>query len=353
MEQKDSAIRGYQIAVEELSKINIDALIFLLLFIILIVVGVLVYSSLSKRYREKYKYTEFVKFAKEKELSEKEYRILWDYSLKLGRDPFLSLEFKSPFEKVVDLYIKENPEFDENLLKEMRKKLGFDYLPYFVPLTITKDIDLFQGGVLRLSETGRTYKVALYDKDEIYMYWVVTDATSTVDIGKGDSVKINFVRKSDAAYVMDTKVEDVVVEGGKIILKIPHTFEFTRIQRREYPRVECDIDAAVGKEMDAEEKIEWFEAKIMDISPSGAKVCINSETKDAIKIKITDKVMLSFNIMGKDILQKAEVVNIYEKQKVTCYGVKFSDIKDSIQRDIFEFVKKQQQALAKLHAKQS
>lgn len=351
MEQRETAIKGYKIAVEKLSQINIDAIIFLLLFIILIVVGVLVYSSISRKQKEKYKYTEFVKFAREKELSEQEYRILWDYSLKLDRDPFLPLEFKSPFEKVVDLYIKENPQFDENMIKGMRKKLGFDYLPYFVPITTTKDIELFQGGTLRVSGTGRTYRVALYDKDELYMYWVVTDTSGGVDLSKDDEIKINFVRKSDAAYVVETRVEDVVSENGKVIVKVPHTLEFTRIQRREHPRVECDIDAIVGKEIEG--RIEWVEAKIMDISPSGAKVCINSEEKDKLSLKITDRIAVKFNLADKDILQKAEVVNIYEKQKVVCYGVKFLDIKDSVQRDIFDFVKKQQQNLAKLHAKQS
>lgn len=351
MEQKESAIKGYQIAVEKLSQINIDAIIFLLLFIILIVVGVLVYSSLSRKHREKYKYTEFVKFAKEKELSESEYKILWDYSLKLDRDPFLSLEFKSPFEKVVDLYIKENPQFDENLIKDMRKKLGFDYLPYFVPITTTKDIDLFQEGTLKISGMARAYRVALYDKDELYMYWVIIDSSGGANLSKNDEIKINFVRKSDAAYVVEAKVDDVFSENGRIIVKVPHTFEFTRIQRREYPRVECDIDAIVGKEVEG--KLQWVEAKIMDISPSGAKVCINSEEKDRLGLKITDSIVIKFTLSDKDMLQKAEVVNIYEKQKVLCYGVKFLDIKDNVQRDIFDFVKKQQQNLAKLYAKQS
>lgn len=351
MEHRESAIKGYQIAVEKLSGIDINAIIFLLLFIILVVVSVLVYSSISKKQREKYKYTEFVKFAKEKDLSESEYMILWDYSLKLDRDPFLPLEFKSPFEKVVDLYIKENPQFDENMIKDMRKKLGFDYLPYFVPLATTKDIDLFQAGILRIYKTGRIYKVALYDKDELYMYWVITNTSVGVDLSRDDIIKIEFVRKSDAAYVVETKVEDVVSENGKVIVKVPHTFEFTRIQRREYPRVECDIDAVVGKEIEG--KIEWIEAKIMDISPSGARICINPEEKDKLSLKITDRIATKFVLAEKDILQKAEVVNIYEKQKVLCYGVRFLDIKDSVQRDIFEFVKKQQQNLAKLYAKQS
>lgn len=351
MDQRESAIKGYEIATQKLSEVNIDAIIFLLIIIILIISIYLLSSNISKKLKAKYKYAEFEKFAKEKELTEKEYKILWDYSLKLDRDPFLSLEFKSPFEKVIDMYIKDNQNFDEELIKDMRKKLGFDYLPYFVPLTTTKDIDLFQEGNLKTVNSNRAYRVALYDKDELYMYWVITDQVEKLNFAKYDIIKINFVRKSDAAYVIESKVEDILVEDGKMIIKVPHTFELTRIQRREYPRVECDLEAMLGKEFDG--SIKLVEGKIMDISPSGARVCIEPDKKNELSFKITDTVILKFSILNKEIVQKAEIVNIYEKQKILCYGVKFLDVKESVQRDIFDFVKKQQQTLAKLHAKQS
>lgn len=350
MEHKSSAIKGYEIAIQKLSETNIDAIFFLISLIILIIVAYLLYLNISKKLKTKYKYREFEKFAKEKELTEEEYTILWNYSLKLDRDPFLSLEFKSPFEKVIDMYIKENLNFNEELIRDMRKKLGFDYLPYFVPLTTTKDIDIFQGGVLKVVSNNRTYQVALYDKDELYMYWVITTDTH-VDINANDIVKVNFVRKSDAAYTIESKIDDVLIEDGKVIVKIPHTFELTRIQRREYPRVERDIDAILDREDG--ENIKSVHAKIMNISPSGAMVCMDPQIKDSISLKIADTVTLKFSILNKEIIQKAEVVNIYQKQKVICFGVRFLDIKDDTQRDIFDFVKKQQQTLAKLHAKQS
>lgn len=350
MDHREKALQGYEVAMGILSQTNINAIIFLILLIILIIITVMVISSTSKKMKKKYKYIEFEKFSKEKELTENQYRILWDYSEKLDRDPFLTLEFKSPFEKVIDLYMKENPNFDEELIKDMRKKLGFDYLPYFVPLTTTKDIELFQGGILRIRDTNMSAKVALYDKDEQYMYWVVLDVGS-ISISPGDVVKINFVRKSDAAYSVESQVAEVLEENGKYIIKVPHTFEFTRIQRREYPRVECDLDAYVGKK--SGDKMEWISGKIMDISPSGARICVDPEQKSVLDGKVGSIVFLSFSILEKDIIQESEIVNIYEKQNIICYGVKFLGIKESVQRDIFDFVKKQQQHLAKLHAKQS
>ncbi|MCX7760128.1 MAG: PilZ domain-containing protein [Hydrogenothermaceae bacterium] len=350
MDNKENVMKGYQIAMDKLSQIDLSAILLLITLIILLIVAVLLTNYFSKRFKEKYKYIEFEKFSKEKELSEKQYKILWDYSLKLGRDPFLAIEFKSPFEKVIDLYIKENPNFDEELIKDMRKKLGFDYVPYFVPITTTKDIDLFQGGILRVGE-NRIIRVALYDKDERFMYWVVTDEITMLPADPGDIVKINFVRKGDAAYIIEIPIEEVINDNGKIIIKAPHTFELIRVQRREYPRVETDLDCIVGKEI--EEKTVWLEGKIVDISPSGARVCIPPEKRSVLNLKIGDRVYIQFDILNKSILQKSEIVNIYEKQKTLCYGVRFIDIKESIQRDIFDYVKRQQQAFAKLHSKQS
>ncbi|MEZ0323728.1 MAG: PilZ domain-containing protein [Hydrogenothermaceae bacterium] len=350
MDNKESAVKGYQIAMDKLSQIDLGAIIMLIVLIILMIVAVLSINYFSKRFREKYKYIEFEKFSKEKELSEKQYKILWDYSLKLGRDPFLALEFKSPFEKVIDIYIKENPNFDEELIKDMRKKLGFDHIPYFVPLTTTKDIDLFQGGILRIGE-NRIIKVALYDKDERYMYWIVTDDINGLPVTSGDTVKINFVRKGDAAYIIEVPVEEISNDNGKIIIKAPHTFELIRVQRREYPRVETDLDCIIGKEV--EEKTVWLEGKIIDISLSGARVCIPPEKKSILNLKTGDQIYLQFDILNESIFQKSEVVNIYEKQKTLCYGLRFIDTKESVQRIIFDYVKRQQQALAKLYNKQS
>jgi c-di-GMP-binding flagellar brake protein YcgR/uncharacterized protein YneF (UPF0154 family) len=353
MDNRNLAVEGYQRAVERLSSIDINAIIFLLLFIILLVLFTIIMGNLTKKLKAKKHYEEFIKYTKEKNLNDQQISILWDYSKKLGRDPFLSIEFKSPFEKIIDHYIKDNPNFDENLIKDMREKLGFDYVPYFVPLTSTKDIDLFQGATLKV-EDGKSYTISLYDKDELYMYWIITDR-NTPRLNIGEKVKISFVRKSDAAYSIDGTVEEIINENGKVIIKIPHTFELVRIQRREYPRVEVDIDALVGKEIrqDNQDVLVWIKGKLMDISPSGAKICLNPDDKDKLKLRVGDKIILSFSLSDKDIHEEAEVVNINEKQKIICYGVKFIYIKESQQRHIFEFVRKEQKRLLDMYKKQS
>ncbi len=353
MPEKNPAVVGYEKAIDKLSNIDIGAIVFLLFLVIIIILAVLILNVLSKKLKAKAQWNEFVKYAKERELNNKMILILWEYSKKMGRDPFLALEFKSPFEKVIDLYIKENLDFDENLIKEMREKLGFDYLPSFVPITTTKDIDLFQGGIIK-TEEGRTYRASLYDKDELYMYWVITDKTSP-SIKPVDKIKVVFTRKSDASYIVESTVEDVVNQGGNIILKLLHTFEITRIQRREHPRVDIDMEAIVGKKYteNNQEITKWIVGKIYDISASGTKFCIDSENKESINLKISDEVLITFSLNEKDFQLKGEIANIYEKQKTVCYGIKFIEIKESQQRYIFDFVRKEQQKLLSLYKKQS
>jgi len=271
----------------------------------------------------------------------------------MGRDPFLALEFKSPFEKVIDLYIKDNPNFDENLIKDMREKLGFDVVPSFIPITVTKDIDLFQGGSIKL-EDGRSFNVVLYDKDELYMYWAITDK-NIPNLNVGDRVKISFTRKSDGAYIIEGQIEDILKESGTVVLKIPHTFEILRTQRREYPRVDTDIEAVLGKKIKEDDKeiIKWYIGRILDISPSGARFCVSIEEKNTLNLRIGDEIILTFTLEEKDFQLTGDVVNIYEKQKITCYGIKFKGIKESVQKDIFSYVRKEQQKMLSLYKKQS
>lgn len=353
MPEKKPVIEGYQKALEKLSGVDINAIVFLLFIILIIILAVLFLNNLSKKLKAKYQYSEFVKYAKEKELSDEQISILWNYSKKMGRDPFLALEFKSPFEKVIDIYIKDNPNFDESLIKDMREKLGFDVVPSFVPITVTKDIDLFQGGRITL-EDGRGFNVVLYDKDELYMYWAITDK-NIPNLNAGDRVKISFSRKSDGAYIIEGQIEDISKESGTIVLKIPHTFEILRTQRREYPRVDTDIEAVLGKKIKEDDKeiIKWYIGRILDISPSGARFCVNIEEKNTLNLRIGDEIILTFTLEEKDFQLTGDVVNIYEKQKIICYGIKFKEIKESVQKDIFSFVRKEQQKMLSLYKKQS
>ncbi|MDQ7056737.1 MAG: PilZ domain-containing protein, partial [Persephonella sp.] len=101
--------------------VNIFAVIIVILIFILIGFFLVFWEKfeefLSKRYLKKLFYRNGENYG----LTKRELDILWEYSYRLNKDPFLVLEYKSPFEKVVHAYVQNNPQYNENLIKSMRK----------------------------------------------------------------------------------------------------------------------------------------------------------------------------------------------------------------------------------------
>lgn len=319
-------------------------LFFILGVITLLVGGILLQKILKTKNIRNY----FFSYAKERELTEKEANILWDYTQKMGRDPLLVLEFKSPFEKVVDIYIKTDPNADENLVQDMRKKLGFNIVYDFIPLSLSKDIEMFQNGKMIID--NHRFDVSLYDKDEKFMYWILLDLKSRSGIEPGTKVKITFLRKKDAIYTFESTIEDVIQENGKIIVKLPHTFEMTRIQRREFPRIEVDLAALIGQKIKKEgiEEIVWHPGQIVDISALGAKFCVGAEKKDGMKFAIKEKIIIKFELNNQKYELNATIENKDERKTILCFGLKFQNINEREKDKIFDFIQKKQKKLAKL-----
>ncbi len=296
--------------------------IVILILLLLIVVGLIVFGVL-KYLENRNLYSEFKKYAEEKGLTQKETKFLWKYSKKLNRDPLLALEFKSPFEKIINAYIEKNPKYDEEFIKNIRKKLGFEVSSSLQPITITKDIEIFQSGMLK-TKAKNSYEVALYDKDERYMYWMIFHVSKIpFDIKKGQNVKISFVRKDDANYMFEAKVLDAYLEKGKVIVKMPHTFDIHRLQRREVPRVKLEISGLIkNKEFFSE----WISGELYDLSPKGAKFCIDAKDKQKLGVLIDDKVEIKFILGNKEVDLEGRINNINEQRKTVCYGIRITNI---------------------------
>lgn len=321
-------------------------IIFFILGIMVILVGGILFQKAMK---SKNIHNYFFSYAKERGLSDKETKILWNYSLKMARDPLLVLEFKSPFEKVVDLYIKSDPNADEDLVQSIRKKLGFNVTHYFVPLSLSKDIEMFQNGKM-IVEGNKAFDVALYDKDEKFMYWLLIDIKSREVVAPGNTIKITFLRKNDAIYNFESTIMDVLQEGGNIIVKLPHTFDMVRIQRREFPRVEVDLPAMIGevKEIDGNEEIVWHPGQIVDLSATGAKFCIPVDEKNNLKISYGSEVKIKFELNDEIYEFDADIENKDERDVAFCFGLKFKNINEKTRDKIFNFVQKEQRKLAKI-----
>ena len=75
--------------------------------------------------------------------------------------------------------------------------------------------------------------------------------------------------------------------------------------------------------------------------------------KNTLNLRIGDEIILTFTLEEKDFQFTCGVVNIYENQKIVCYAIKFKEIKESVQKDIFSHVRKEQQKMLSFYKKQS
>ena len=321
-------------------------ILFLLVFITLLIVGFLVQKYMKQKNLKHF----FVKYAKNKGLTDEEIEILWTYANKMDRDPMLVLEFKAPFEKVVDLYIKSDPKANEELIQDMRKKLDFVIQSPYIPLITTKDIEIFQNGRMIFSN-NRAINVALYDKDERYMYWLVVENDLPSGISKGETVKIVFIRNDDGIYTITLPIEDIINENGKTIVKLPHTFELHRTQRREYPRVKVNEPVKVFIEDEKNGETVTVAGRFEDISAGGGRICFDKIDDILKKVKYGEKLKVSFKLDGELFELEYKVLEKEAKPKYICFRGIFDNIDEKTKDEIMEFVQKEQLKMAQLKRK--
>ncbi|NPA52511.1 MAG: PilZ domain-containing protein [Aquificae bacterium] len=321
--------------------------IFFLIVVIFILLGLGLYyiDKIKEFINHRYLKRLFFIYAQDLGLTKEEAQLLWNYSKKLKRDPFLVLEFKAPFEKVIDLYIKENPNFDEKLIRRIRRKLGFDKIPPYVPLISTKDIDIYQTGNL-ISPNKQIYPVALYDKDELFTYWWVIDKKPPFDFEVGSKVKIRFIRKDDAIYSFEETIQDIIHEDGKYIVKLPHTFKLESINRREEFRLREHIPIILELETKEGKKVK-INTETTDISIEGFGFCLPIlEARDK-KLSVETKIKAQLKIDNRTIKGEAVIKNVREVGKKLCFGAKFDQIDKEDKEFLKTFISEKQKEILK------
>ena len=298
-----------------------------------------IYMKISKRRELK---RIFFSHAKDYDLTEEETELLWRYASKLPINPLLVFEKKVIFEKVVDEVVKNgNPE-EIKMIPVIRMKLRYDTLPWFIPLSTTRDIDIYQTGTLIVGE----YKTDayVYDKDEEFIYIALM---SNVPVRVGDKVKFFFVRENDARYSFESEVEKVFTEMGRTVIALRHTDKLTRIQLRESMRWKVEIPAKFRfgeslQKMNPEE----YEGIIEDISVKGVRLCYPGN----IPLKDGDYLLLDFKLRNyefKNIIGRVMYKKVYEKK--TCFGVKFEDITRKEEQVIEQFILEEQRKLLRAY----
>ncbi|WP_448584077.1 flagellar brake protein [Thermocrinis sp.] len=282
-------------------------------------------------------------------LGEEEINVLYECARNLS-EPNKLFYSKYVFEKCAGKLVKENSE-NIPIIVSARKKLKFEHLPWFLPLSTTRDIELYQTGFI--SYKGKSYGSAVWEKTEKELHIAILDRLE--DIPKpGEKIKFSFLREDDGRYYFQEEILNTYFESNKIVLVLPHTEKLGKIQLRESIRWKVSIPARVfffGRVVTPEEaslmeempKEAFMEGTIEDISAGGLRVCL----KTAIEPKEGESLLIEFewknNYFGPIL---SEIRNVRSSTERTCVGVKFLNLK-RVQEEIIRkiIIEEQREAL--------
>ncbi len=326
--------------------VSVEVILIILGIIVLLILGLIIFKLTIGEGGHRKK---FINGAKHKGLNEQEANFLYTLSQKLNKDPFLTLKFKSSFEKVIHHYVNGIEEYNEEFLKNIRKKLGFDKVPKFSPLTTTKDIEILQKARITILKNMLVLEGILSDKDEKYMYWHLIDIDRIHPEFLDSDVEVMFIREDDAIYKFESRVDAIYMDNGKVILKVPHVLQLSRIQRRRHARVNVALSGKLGFLELLEgniEKMHWVDGDIVNLSAGGVKLCIDKDTqipKGNIK-----EIVLKFKLENITITGKTKIVRENIEGEMKCLGLQFVEISSKYEELIHDFVRKKQIEMKKI-----
>ena len=279
-------------------------------------------------------------------LTDEEIRLLWGYARKFPYDPQMIYENKTLFEKVVSRIVHENLA-GVRLIPTIRAKLRFDTLPWFIPITNTRDIDLYQTG--KLDVDGVYVDAAVWDKTETELHIVVLGPLPRA-VRVGERLKFHFIRENEGRYSFESVVKDKYTEGDRLVLVFEHTEQLHRVQLRESLRwkVNVPVEFAVADDITEEalQNASFMTGRIEDISTKGVRIC----TESLLKPREGQYVIMSFHIAGHRFENIAgQIVNVRVLQTQTCMGIKFLKISRQEERIIDKYIMDEQRKLIKAY----
>ncbi|MCX8163856.1 MAG: PilZ domain-containing protein [Aquificaceae bacterium] len=278
-------------------------------------------------------------------LLESEIALLWKCA-SIAKEPVKILQAKVVFEKCINKLVREDIS-KIDVIAQIRKKLRYDTLPWFLPLSSTRDIDLYQTGFVTFESSA--YGSAVWDKNELELHIALLD-TPMQNIKPGDKVKFSFLREGDGRYYFQGEVLRTYRDGTKLVLVLYHTEQLSKIQLRESLRWRVKIPAKIYIYSDMtqallEEPKSVMEATIEDISTQGVRVCFYSY----VEVKPEAKVFIHFELRSYSIKVNGTVKNIRSGTEKTCLGVKFDNITKAEEDYIRKFIIEEQRELLKAY----
>ena len=199
-------------------------------------------------------------------------------------EPQVIFQSISMYERCVDKEINdlisrgvsdEQEKYENDILLNIRRKIGFHHLALEHPLVSTRNITIGQSGSLY----GRNLKKPLIqnarvvDSNEFtFLLQYNVDKEEICYVAAGDEIKFAFSRQNDSVYGVPLKV---LSADGSGTIEVYHTLNLRRNQLRQYVRVEISLPVKLrllntdNVEKSEVQRGEVVEAKMSDISGGG------------------------------------------------------------------------------------
>jgi c-di-GMP-binding flagellar brake protein YcgR len=198
---------------------------------------------------------------------------------------FLHVIFQSAplFEKVIDEEVRliqqknlTNEEMitEEVVLSNLRKKLGFSYLPHEHPLISTRNIEMGQSvsifdkkNDMLLIQNARV----VLNKEFYFRVQYNPDNEESLQFFENQPLLLAFARQGDAVYGIPVAVFKTDFNG---MIDLFHTMEMKRNQLRHHVRIEVNVSVKIrlvkpAKEENQSARGTVFEGRMSDVSGGG------------------------------------------------------------------------------------
>ena len=281
----------------------------------------------------------FYQKAKIYDLNKREADLILKYAQKLGLDPLRVFANPDFFEQITQAYRKDSLVADEQMLEDIKKKLGFTKR-IKTHLQSTKEIPFGQKGKF-LIDRFTSLPIQLERVTDTYTLWKVLPHRDAHILKEGMTGDIVFEENFLIAYRFPAAIQEIREDRDIKRIKIPHTSQIKVLAQRRYPRVECDFEGVIRKKGSPREN-PFYTCKICNISEGGVKICL-----DVPIFKENDSVILQFKIY----LENIEAESVIEAQIAFDgqgqYGLKFTNLDTHARSLIQKFVqsKMNQEAL--------
>ncbi|KMQ51624.1 hypothetical protein CHISP_1381 [Chitinispirillum alkaliphilum] len=165
------------------------------------------------------------------------------------KDPQIIFQSISLYERCLDAYVQnflsvspssESVEHEEQVLGNLRKKMGYNFLAYEHPMVSTRNLSIGQK-VSIVSADNKSVLIqnatVVKNRELSFVLQYNAEKEEVVNLLPGTQVNIVFTRYNDGAYGVNVKVKKL--ESGTI--ELMHTLKLKRNQLRQHIRVEASM----------------------------------------------------------------------------------------------------------------